>query len=58
MIFLMQCITPSSSGTSSSMSPGRTRSVMREDRYEILDALYHPQQYVLCLLAVQGVQGL
>ena len=43
MIFLMHCITPSSSGTSCSMSTGSTRSVMREDRYDILDALYHPQ---------------
>ena len=43
MIFLMHYITTSSSGTSCSMSTGSTRSVMREDRYDILDALYHPQ---------------
>ena len=43
MIFLMHCIVLSSSGTSHSLSTGSTRSVMREDRYDILDALYHPQ---------------
>ena len=43
MIFLMYCITPSSSGISRSMSTGSTRSVMREDRYDILGVLYHPQ---------------
>ena len=42
MIFLMHCITPRSSGTSCSMSTGSTRSVMREDWNDILDALYHP----------------
>ena len=44
MIFLMHCIILSSSDTSCSMSTGNTRSVMTEDRYDILDALYHPQQ--------------
>ena len=43
MIFLMHCITLSSSGTSCSVSTGSAMSVMREDRYDILDALYRPQ---------------
>ena len=43
MIFLMHYITPSSSGISHSMSTGITKSVVREDRYDILDDLYHPQ---------------
>ena len=43
MIFLMHYITTSSSGISRSVSTGSTRSVMREDRYDILDALYHRQ---------------
>ena len=43
MIFLMHSITPNSSGTSHSMSTGSTRSVMRADRYDILDVLYHPK---------------
>ena len=57
MIFLMHCISPSNSGTSCSRSAGSTMSVMREDRYDILDALYHPPvtvvPHVPGLLAVQ-----
>ena len=40
MIFLMTCIIPSSSDTSCSMSTDSTRSVMREDEYDILDSFY------------------
>ena len=43
MIFLVYCITPSRSGITLSMSTGSTRSVMRADMYDILDALFHPQ---------------
>ena len=44
MIFLMHCIVLSSSGFSCSMSTGSTRSVLREDMNNILDAPYHPQE--------------
>ena len=46
MIFLMHCIISSSSGISCSMSTDSTRSVMREDEYDILDSFYW--QYKVC----------
>ena len=40
---LIHCITPSNVATSCSMSTGSTISTNREERYNVLDTLYHPQ---------------
>ena len=43
IMFLINYITPSNVATSCSMSTGSTISTNREERYNVLDKLYHPQ---------------